>query len=298
MRYLFGYVTPYKDELKIREYNVFRSYYCGLCKALGTEFNQGVRLGLNYDLTFLSLLLSCLDEEKDKIKAESCIANPIKKKPVIIQNPYIEYSAYMSIILVYFKLLDDWKDDHSFKALFAMLAYAMPVKKAKKRFPGQYVNIQKLLGQLSTLEKQKCSVIDEVADVFANLMKEIFLPPFVQEEETRRILGWLGYNLGRWIYILDAVDDIEKDAKHNKYNPVLLQYQYDHHEELTLFNKRIHEPILISLTYTLDNIAKSFELLNIKQHKNILDNIIYMGLRNKMESVVEKRSCYKNEKSL
>ncbi|MDK2800596.1 MAG: hypothetical protein PWP27_1216 [Clostridiales bacterium] len=295
---MLGYVTPYKDELKIREYNLFRAYYCGLCKTLGKEFNQAVRMGLNYDFTFLALLLSSIDEHKDQIKAEGCIANPIKKKPTILCNPYIQYSAYMSIILVYFKLLDDWQDDKSFPALFALLAYVMPVRKAKKAYLQKYHNIRQNLKQLSELERKNCEIIDESADTFAKLMQEIFMPPFLKDEKVQRILGWLGYNLGRWIYILDAFHDIEKDIKQNHYNPILLQYQYNVKEDVQLFIKRVKEPLVMSLTFTLDNIAKSFELLDIKYNKSILQNIIYMGLRYRMEQIMEKGAVQKNEKSL
>ncbi|MBZ4645161.1 MAG: hypothetical protein PWR27_515 [Petroclostridium sp.] len=295
---MFGYVIPYKDELKIREYNFFRAYYCGLCKALGKEFNQAVRMGLNYDFAFLALLLSSIHENKQEFTIEGCFANPVKKKPIMLANQHIQYSAYMSIILVYFKLLDDWQDDKSFPALFVLPAYLRPVKKAKEVYRRKYENIKQYLKQLSELERSKCEIIDESADAFAKLMQEIFIPPYVEDEKTKRILGWMGYNLGRWIYILDAFHDIEKDAKQNRYNPVLLQYKYDEKEDMEAFRERIKGSLEISLTFTLDNIAKSFELLDIKHNKTILDNIIYMGLRDRMRQIFEKRGCSKYEKSL
>ncbi len=294
---MFGYVTPLKDELKMREYNTFRAYYCGLCKVLGKQFNQLTRMGLNYDFTFLALLLSSLSSDIDQSRAEICIANPIKKKPVIQPNQFIEYSAHMSIVLVYFKLLDDWKDDKKITALIALLAYLMPIRKTKKNYNEKYVQIKQCLEKLAELEKRQCNIIDESADAFGKLMEVIFTYPNLEDENSIRILSWLGYNLGRWIYIIDAFHDIEKDIKQKQYNPVLLQYQYEAEEDVHTFIERVREPLEISLTYTLDNVAKSYELLEIKYNKGLLDNIIYMGLRNRMD-LLYKKGVKKHEESL
>ena len=285
---MFGYVVPYKDELKIREYNIFRAYYCSLCKALSKEFYGFSRMGLNYDFTFLALLLSALDTNLDAVNAEVCIANPLQKKKVIVPNKYIEYSAGMNVILTYFKLKDNWQDKRSVLALLGMGIYLLPVKKARKMYDKQYQAIQKNLGELNALEKKECPVIDESADTFAKLMQTIFSPLDIAEDKVGRILGWMGYNLGRWIYILDAVEDIEKDIKQNQYNPVLLQYKYQCDETPMQFKQRILLKVEMGLTFTLDAVAKSYELLNICHHKSILDNIIYMGTRHRMEQIINK----------
>ncbi|WP_420834480.1 DUF5685 family protein [Caloranaerobacter azorensis] len=290
---LFGYITPYKDELKVREYNTFKAYYCGLCKTLGSEFNQIVRFGLNYDFTFLGLLLSSLDEKRDKIKYESCIANPFQKKPIVMKNKYISYSAYISVILVYYKLLDDWKDERKLLSLMGMIPFIFPKNKAKYVFKEKYFAIKNNLDKLAKLEEEKCDIIDESADVFGKLMEEIAAFPFINDDKTIRILRWLGYNLGRFIYVLDAFNDIEKDIKENNYNPILLQYKYNPEEELEKFLSRVRNPIEFTLTFTLDNLAKSYELLDIKYNKSIIENIVYMGTRRKMMQILEKGSCKK-----
>ncbi len=295
---LFGYITPYKGELKVREYEIFKAYYCGLCKSLGKEFNHFTRLGLNYDLNFLALLLSSLKDEKEKTVYESCIANPFKKKKIIRHNDCLQYTSYISIVLVYFKLLDDWKDEKSIKSLFAVLPYIIPVRKAKKVLSNKYNFIKKQLDKLTQLEKNNCSIIDESADSFGKLMEQIAVPPFITDENTRRVLKWLGYNLGRWIYILDAFNDIDEDIKKHNYNPILLQYNYKSTEKVVDFYKRIKKELEFTLTFTLENIAKSFELLNVKHNRAILDNIIYMGARNKMEEIFNKREVLNHEKSI
>lgn len=295
---LFGYITPYRGELKVKEYEIFKAYYCGLCKSLGKEFNQFTRFGLNYDLNFLALLLSSLKADKDKASFEGCIANPLKKKKIIRPNDSLQYTSHISVMLIYFKLLDDWKDEKSIKALIATLPYIVPVRKAKKTLNSKYNIIKTQLDKLTELEKNNCSIIDESADAFGKLMEEIAVPPFITDENTQRILKWLGYNLGRWIYIIDAFNDIEEDIKKNNYNPMLLQYDYKATESPSDFYKRIGKEVEFTLTFTLENIAKSFELLNIKNNRSILDNIIYMGARRKMDEILNKREVMKHEKSI
>ncbi len=295
---MFGYVTPYKSELKIREYNLFRAYYCGLCKTMGNEYNQLVRMGLNYDLSFLSLLLSSLEEEQDHVNIEKCIAHPISKRMVVEDNESLRYTSSISIMLIYFKFLDDWKDDKSFKALIANIPFSQAIKKAERENPVKFKIIRARLEELSVLEDKKCDEIDEVADVFGKLMEEIASPDFITDEETRRILKFLGYNLGRWIYILDAFDDMEDDIKSKNYNPLLLQYKYKSGEDIELFTQKVKISIESSLTFTLENISKSFELLDLKHNKEIIENIIYLGMRNKMETIFSNKGGQDIEKSI
>lgn len=295
---MFGYVTPYKSELKIREYNMFRAYYCGLCKTMGNEYNQLVRMGLNYDLSFLSILLSSLEKDQDKVNIEKCIAHPINKRMVIDQNKSLEYTSSISIILIYFKLLDDWNDDKSIKSLIANIPFNIAIKKAKRENLDKFNYIKENLAKLSKLEADNCGEIDEVADVFGKLMEQVASPEFIIDEETRRILKFLGYNLGRWIYILDAFDDMVEDIKNKSYNPLLLQYKYSQGEDIELFIDNVRKSIEFSLTFTLENISKSFELLNILHNREILENIIYLGMRSKMEKVLSKKGGRNFEKSI
>lgn len=295
---MFGYVIPYKSELKIREYNLFRAYYCGLCKTMGREYNQLVRMGLNYDISFLSLLLASLEKDKDKIRVENCIAHPIAKRMVVEENQSLKYTSSISIMLIYFKLLDDWKDDKSIKSLFLNIPFFRAIRKAKKDYSEKFKVIEEKLRQLNDLEDSNCKEVDEVADKFAKLMEEIAAPRYLKDEETIRILKFLGYNLGRWIYILDAFDDIEEDIKKKEYNVLTLQYDYQKGEDIESFIEKVRSKIEPSLTFTLENISKSFELLDIVHNKEIIENIIYLGMRDRMEKIFDKKGGDKIEKSI
>lgn len=262
---MFGYVNVYKNELKIKDYNLFRAYYCGLCKSLG-KYNQLVRFGLSYDMTFLSIITDSLNDTKPDIKKDGCIKH-IGKHEICQNNDAIKYSADMSIILMYHKLCDDIKDNHSIKAFFAKLAYVRAFKKASRKYEKASAFIKEMLSSLTVLEKEKCPYVDISADPFAKLLQMVF-------STYDESLGELGYNIGRFIYIVDAYKDLESDLKSNSYNPYI--YAYDNE---FLKSEEFKDRVKGSLNMTLYAIAESYKKLNIQKNKEILDNIIYLGLR-------------------
>lgn len=270
---MFGYVNAYKDLLRVCDYNVFRGYYCGLCKQLGKNFNQLTRFGLSYDMTFLAILISSLEDKEVDMKMQSCIAHPVSKRPVIKNDNGIAYSADMSVILTYMKLKDDWQDEHSLKSL-ARIAYLFPLKKVVKKYSKQYKCVRENLAKLSKLEKENCKSIDAVADCFGKLLKSIF-----DKDANNKALAWLGYHTGRYIYILDAYKDIEDDIKHKSYNPFVEMYG------INLNKEELRENIKNSLTFTLSEISNAYNLLDIKKNKELLDNIIYLGLRKNLDEI-------------
>lgn len=271
--YVFGYVNIYKDELKVKDYNIYRSYYCGLCKKLGEEFSIRARLSLNYDFAFLALVLSSLSDGKEEIKYENCFIHPLTKRPVLKSDDYLTYSAYMSIIVTYFKLKDDVSDNKNIKSFFAYLFFKGYFKKAKKKYPKKCEIIKTILEELNIKEKENCADIDEVSDCFGRLLSEVFL-----KDGEDRALKEFSYQLGRFIYIIDALDDIEKDIKSKNYNPFIKKYSYIN-EDAKEFKKRVCSEYDLIVTLTLESIASAFELIDFKKNKTILQNIVYLGLR-------------------
>jgi len=276
---MFGYVNVYKDELKIKEYNVYRAYYCGLCKMLGSEFSQSVRMGLSYDFSFLALVLSSVDNCTEEIKNEKCIIHPISKRPASKEEKFITYSAYMSVINTYFKLKDDVNDNKKIKSFIALMFYKRHLNKAKKKYPEEYRKIKHHLNELYKKEKEKCADTDEVADCFGKILELLFSPEFLNcDEITKKALSNFGYNLGRFIYLADAVNDIEEDIRKRNYNPVVLKFNYNGKDGAEL-KKSLEKNLDYSLTFTLENISKAFELIEFKKNRGIIKNIIYLGLR-------------------
>ncbi len=271
---MFGYVRICKDELKVCEYNLFRSYYCGLCKSLKKEYGFASRMGLSYDVTFLALLLSSICDETTKLLPERCIVSPHRKKPIAQTSNALSYSADVNVILTYAKLKDDWHDENSLKALLCLPLFFGAKRKIKKKNPELLEKVQMHLSNLSELEREKCAETDKLANEFGEVLKEVFCASPNTDEVQKRILSHIGYSLGRFIYIMDAYEDMEKDKKEKSFNPFLLVGE-------TVDAEAVRE----SLMFTLSEISNSYQLLDIKRNKPILDNIIYLGLIESVEKV-------------
>ncbi len=280
---MFGYITICRNSLSDPGYETFRSYYCGLCRETGRRCSQSARIGLSYDITFLAILLSSVDADENDIKNRRCIMHPAVKKSFTENDRAISYAADIGVMLSYLKLLDDWRDDGSIKALFAMTFFYTGVRKARKRYPRIYCEIRRCLDKLSLLEKNGCALIDETADCFAKILELLFTPDFISDKNERRVLAWLGYNVGRWIYIIDAFNDLEKDIKKKDYNTFAAAYKEKTAEEI---KNKVRETLNVSMTFTLENAASAYDLLNIRKNKEILDNIMYTALKKKQDYIL------------
>lgn len=277
---MFGYVRINKMDLTFREFDYYKGYYCGLCKYLKENHGEVSRLSLNYDITFLIVILTALYKLDSDITYERCIANPIKKKMRIV-NEITEYAASMNILLSYYKLEDNLYDDNGIKDKLAYTLYKGKLKKAYEKYPQKAEYIKQQLGNLRELEKQESKSIDKVSNTFGNLMGEIFV---YKKDEYEQNLRNIGFNLGKYIYILDAYEDLEEDSKKGRYNP-FIDY-IDKKEEL---KNKVDRLISMSLGMATKNI----EQLNLEFNKSIIDNIIYSGVYLRYKSILEK-GCESN----
>jgi hypothetical protein len=296
---MFGYITPLKSELKIREFNQFKGYYCGLCFSIKKHFGNLPRMTLNYDMTFLALLLDGLNSQDINVELKRCMSHPTLKKPVVIDNNALSYAAAMNVSLVYFKLLDDVKDDKDLKSK----ALAFGLSKYKNKFSPSITLINNIikenLNKLSTLEDQKnFTSIDEICDPFSHIVGKILeLYPHViidDNEHTRRTLYEFGYSLGKWIYLIDALDDLKEDMEHNKFNPINHLFNKEHLEHKAFLNiilERIEFSILSCGCTCRDTLSK----LNLMRNKDILENIINLGMMDKYALVSTKTDPKENK---
>jgi len=270
---MFGYVNISHGTVSDEDKKLYSSYYCGLCKAIG-EKSQIYRMTLSNDLTFLAILLGgILKNEPQIAKNRHCIVHPIKKHNEVIDDKLLDYVSDMNILLVYLKVCDDVNDDKGFLDYLKRFILSKKAKKVEKKYPVTAQKISDSLAELARLEKEKCPQIDKTADCFSRLLAAVFMPDcFDFDEETLKILGWMGYNIGRWIYIIDAFCDIQKDKKSNSYNPFLL-------------NEYSREFTNNSLLYTLSNIANAYDLLTVYRNKSLIENFIFSGLPEKQEYI-------------
>lgn len=266
---MFGYVTIYKPELKVKDYEKYKAYYCGLCRTLREEHGFLGQMTLTYDMTFAVILLASLYEETCEVSRKCCIAHPFHKGNVL-QGEITKYAAAMNMVLAYYHLEDDWLDEKSVKGLAGTKILKSQVKAIEKQYERQCRVIKEKLKQLQQFENENTSHIDIVAGCFGELMSELFT---YKQDEWEPILRKVGFYLGKYIYILDAFDDVEKDIKDKQYNPLKDLYE-ENRDQKEVFNKRCFEMLQMMIAEA----TVEFEKLPCIQDIDILRNILYDGV--------------------
>jgi hypothetical protein len=281
---MFGYVQPLKPELKVKELEAYKGYYCGLCKAIRDQYTHSARFMLNYDCAVLSLLLSSMSGEMPEVSQERCVVSPVKKK-TIVHSREAAYAATVNVLLGCAKIEDNVADEGGIAARALSLFYRRVKKRASEDAPALAAEFENRLRTLRELEKAQCCEVDAVSAEFGQLLSAVFASaPFeFVDKGTKQVLAHFGYHLGRWIYIADAANDIEKDIKTGSYN-VYLRRPSGEPEKV---RSAIREEAEFNLHISLAEACKAYELLDIKRDKPLLDNIMYLGLAKKTEDVLK-----------
>lgn len=273
---MFGYVVVNEPELKIREYKEYRAYYCGLCRALQHAGGKKAQMTLSYDMTFLALLLSALYEPSEEEVLYRCFAHPLEKQ-LVKRNEMIDYVADMNLLLTWYKCRDDFLDEEKYgRAIYAKTLEGM-VKKISCRYIRQKQAVEKCMDRLFSLEQDHCMEIDELSACFGNLLAEIFA---VRLDEWETALKKIGFFIGKFVYILDAYDDLDKDRKKGCFNPFL---DKEGQADFDIWIKDLLQMAAVEA-------AKEFEKLPILKDVEILRNIIYAGIWTRYEEVKKQRS--------
>jgi len=308
---MFGYVTPCKMEMKIKDYEKFKAYYCGLCNSIKNNYGNLPRLTLNYDMTFLAVLLDSLDSTKCNFTKFSCGVHPLKKRLMINNNVALDYAAFCNTTLAYYKLMDDVQDNKTMKSK----VFSIFLKKYLSKSKVEYIDVMKYTKEklllLNTLEANPVDLsidehltIDELSHVFADLTGFI-ISFYYKDAPFKEDLYWLGYNLGKWIYIIDAYDDLEKDIKSESFNAINALFNKDN-SDFKSFSTLIGPRIDYILTTCAEQCLKNLNSLPLIKNEDILYNILELGLMEKMNMVFNKNSDidylkgveYKDGKSL
>lgn len=281
---MFGYVMPCKPELKIKDYEKFKSYYCGLCLSIKKNYGNLPRLVLNYDMTFLAVLLDSISDEKCKVHLGRCMFHPMQKKYFIVQNAAIDYAAFCNIALTYYKLLDDVYDENSKASKVKSILLKSYFNKFPKKLKDNTNYIKKSLLELSKLEKSSSKLnIDELSHPFADLTGFI-ISKYIEDITLSSVLYSLGYNLGKWIYIIDAYDDLKNDMEKNKFNALnvsMNENNLPYDEFLSMIKPKVSFILGLCGKSCLDSLKK----LPMQTNVDILYNILQYGLLSKMEKL-------------
>ena len=432
---MLGYVKIDKAELKVREYEIYTGYYCGVCKSIGSRYGQLPRMFLSYDAAFLAMLLASLSDESDAPVQEHCVAHPVVKKKTIIRNRAVDYAADVMLILAWYKIADDANDEGKLYAKPVMLLMQGIFRRLTETYPELCSSIKEHLSALSALENEKCASMDMAAEAFSKIMEDIFTEgfkavyehgsrepdklnsqsanpenqdasdtgpawivpdisedtfagrldrmfsdetiisdedaatsdrdtiasdmaapvsdedapasdevaidsdedtPFFDDAETAHdsdpesdfaagpnpepdiescassgtdersgnsdistadseknssdiceLLAAAGYHLGKWVYMIDAVDDIEENIESGAYNPLLYRFEFDADSETAdEFRRRIEPNLRFNLYHYLAMLSRCTDSLDIKKNAGILENVIYFGLNRKTEEII------------
>ncbi len=272
---MFGYVVVNKPELKCREFDEYRGYYCGLCKSLGKNTGFFSKFAVNYDLTFLSLLYADLYEPEIKIKTSRCMVHPLKGGRICVHE-YDRYCSEMTVFLTWLKCMDDWKDDRNLiKRMYAGVLRRQ-AKKVMDKYPEKCHLINEYMDKLSEKEKSGCRDLELVSEEFGKILAEIFV---MKKDEWESELRKAGFFLGKYIYILDAYDDLKSDIKKGNYNP--LKEAYGNED----FDAYVKDILMINIA----ECCKNFEVLPLVEYASILKNILYSGVWTKYYEVLGKK---------
>ena len=258
---MFGYVMANLSELSKEERNRYSAVYCGICRKIRACASNTARLGLQYDMAFLALLLMSLYEPEEKGGKSACMLHPWRHWT---DNRYIEYAADMNVALAYYKCMDDYADEGKYMAKVMAGVFEKAMPRIQKQYPRQCKAMEEELTQLQRLEREQCANADEPAACFGRLMVQIFV---YEEDLWKPLLEQMGYALGRYIYLADAAADFRRDQKKKQYNPYIAMGTGE--------NWDLWEQYLV---LAMGRCTDYYERLPLVQDKAILDNILYSGV--------------------
>ncbi len=276
---MFGYLVANSNALDEAESERYHAAYCGLCRTLADRHGQRARMGLTYDMVFLVLLMGSLYEPEETSSSTRCAIHPLKLHPTLTTD-VDEYAADITVALSYHKALDDWNDERSKRARTWAAAIRGAYRRAETSIPVQCMSIENGLSELGSMEAASKPDPDGAAAVFGSIMADIFAP---RDDEWSRALRAFGDRLGRFIYLMDALCDMEEDARKGTYNPLLAA---------GISRSEAMEPI----TAHIGGATEIFEKLPLERDLHLMRSVLYSGVWHKYNLLIEREKRRANRK--
>lgn len=273
---MFGYVTIYEPELKVKDLKKYKAYYCGLCRVLKEEYGFMGQMTLTYDMTFAVILLTSLYESVAEPERHRCKVHPVKKQ-LMLKNEITSYAAAMNVLLAYYHMEDDWQDERKVSSFLTKSLVHGKAEKIIRQYPRQSSAIRSALEELAECEREMSTDIDRTAGCFGKLMEELFV---YREDTWERNLRKMGFFMGKFIYLMDAYEDLPEDLEKGRYNPLRNISSREDYEE------RIKQILCMMIAES----TAEFERLPCLMDVDILRNILYDGVWNRYNKIQMKKS--------
>ncbi len=285
---MFGYVKAFKPYMRMFEYEAYRGVYCSVCKGLSEKYGFMTRLTLSYDSAFLGLWELSMTDTQIKTCKKRCPLHPIRKTVCLCTDKGLELTCSASVMLTYHKLSDDLSDKGFGKKLAAAALlpfFSKARKKARSLYPDMDKKLAAAMREQRRIEKERCASIDRAAHPTGAMMSAVF-SPLGSSKEQKALLSRFGYLLGRFVYFCDALDDLEDDMNSGSYNPLCVMF-YNGCDKKTAV-KKAEKYCADSVKLTLGELAEVYTGLQPVKHKDIIDNVIYLGLKDSFAGITGK----------
>ena len=274
---MLGVMTVRKDELKFREFDRYRGFYCGLCRAIGQRCGKACRMALSFEMTFLSMLLTSLYEPETKGEMRRCAFHPIEKR-LMLGNEAIDYCADLSALISYYDLRDGWEDEKRVDKLAESALLKTAARRAGEALPRQREAVERYVEKLHEVEQKNDMNLDAAANLSGELLGELYV---WKKDVYERDLRELGFYLGKFIYLCDSFEDVEQDIKKNNYNPLAGRFKRPEFEDESR----------MMLEDMMARACRAFECLPLIEDAPIMRNILYSGIWLRFESACERRKA-------
>ncbi len=286
---MFGYVKPDTPYLYMKDDTLYKALYCGVCKSLGKTCGQCSRFTLTYDIAFMSAVIHNILGVDVTVERKNCVAHPIIKRPIAKPDEISDTLACLNVIFAYYKVQDDINDNG--RGRFLRLIFSPAFKRACKRHPALKNTVCDNYKQLAQLEKSGEQSIDKIAHPFANMLESLSnqILGASSSESSQKFF----YNLGKWIYLIDALDDYDKDIKKGNYNPFYVAYKS---KDFTALKSEYGEEVSFIVSATLMGIEDGIKGLKFRFNADLIRNVALRGTVQKTKEILSKKSIKKDTK--
>ncbi len=282
---MFGYILPEKPHLYLKDLELYQSFYCGVCKSMGGNYCKRSQFAINYDITFFCALIHNYLGEDVELVPLKCVTKPFTERKMVKDNSLTQLVASLNVLLANHKLRDDVIDGKSIKRKMLLSIFQKPYKRAKSHFEKADNVICEQYDKLRKMEEDFEGSVDKVSDTFGVMLASLMFvtaEKFQNGKNPEEIIKLdnhfitLCYNLGKWIYLIDAVDDVEDDFKSGNYNVFLVNEEnFTTKDE---FLKKNEKELEFTFFTILNSAKQEFLQSEFKYNTDLCENIIFRGM--------------------